>query len=356
MEGFTLELVGSSLGQVGGTVLAVVLLVVVLEGGFFVAARALKQRGVRLPNSLPYMLIAPAFIGLALLVFYPILYNLFLAFTDMGLRRFGFDRGMTWSLGNAWNNLVTLFTQPVLQRQTFFPVLLRTFLWTFIQVSFHVSFGLFLAILLNRPMKMRGIYRTLLLVPWAVPQVIAVLAWRGEFNFEFGFVNVLLQRLGFDAVQWFSQPVANFVAFNIVNIWLGIPFMAVVLLGGLQSIDGTYYEAAEIDGASKWMQFRNVTLPLIQPVMTPAVILGVIWTFNQFNVPFLLNPSRLETSDILVTALFRAAFEYNRYGFASMFAIAIFVILLFFTVSYMRITRFSPSRSIIGNVPKAVGE
>ena len=106
-----------------------------------------------------------------------------------------------------------------------------------------------------------------------------------------------------------------------VNVWLGIPFMMVILLGGLQSIPTDLYEAAEIDGASSRQSFRHITLPLLQPVMTPAIILGVVWTFNNFNVPFVLNQNELETSDTLVTALFRAAFQYNRYGFAGAFAV-----------------------------------
>jgi len=213
-------------------------------------------------------------------------------------------------------------------------------LWTIIQVVSHVTLGLGLAMLMNRPMKLRGLYRTLIIVPWAIPQVIAVLAWRGEFHYEYGFLNLMLTRMGFEAIQWKINSVWNFVAMNLTNIWLGVPFMMVILLGGLQSIPETYYEAANVDGANKWDKFRHITLPLIQPVMTPAVVLGVIWTFNNFNVPFLINAEyELETSDILVTALFRSAFEYSRYGFAAAFSLVIFAILMIFCIAYMRIVK-----------------
>lgn len=352
MQALTAEVFGRSISEIGVTVLAVIALVVVVEVGlFFLLKRALKWK-----FALPVMLVAPAFIGLAILVAYPILYNFWLSFSNMSLRRFTPERGMTVGLAEAWDNIKTVFTEPVLKQQHFFPVFLRTVLWTFVQVAVHVTFGMFLAILLNRPMKMRGIYRTLLLFPWAIPQLIAVLAWRGEFNYEYGYINVILERLGFDRISWMTDPVANFVAFNVVNFWLGIPFMTVILLGGLQSIDHTYYEAAEIDGANKARQFRLVTLPLIQPVLTPAVILGVIWTFNLFVVPFMINQNELETSDILVTALFRAAFEYNSYGFASMFAVIIFLLLLGFSIAYMRITGFNPRATIGGRISTTVGE
>ena len=118
-------------------------------------------------------------------------------------------------------------------------------------------------------------------------RVIAALAWRCEFHYQYGFVNILLEKLGFQAVQWMSDPFWAFIAVVVVNIWLGIPFMMVTILGGLQSISPDYYDAAQIDGASGWQQFRFITLPLLNPILTPAIILGVIWTFNNFNVIYL---------------------------------------------------------------------
>ncbi len=107
----------------------------------------------------------------------------------------------------------------------------------------------------------------------------------------------------------------------------------------MQSISGEYYEAAEMDGAGGVQQLRHITLPLIQPVLTPAIILGTIWTFNNFNVPFFINENELETSDTLVTALFRSAFQYfNRYGVSAAFAFVIFGILLVFSLLYIRLT------------------
>lgn len=247
--------------------------------------------------------------------------------------------GPVFGVQQAIDNFTAIFTKPVLKQVYFFPVLWRTIVWTGIQVPAHVIFGLGLAMLLNRPMKLRGLYRTLIIVPWAIPQVIAILAWRGEFHSQYGFFNIMLTALHLPGIEWKTNPFWNFVAINMTNIWLGIPFMMVILLGGLQSIDSTMYEAADVDGAKKWEKFRHITLPMMQPVMTPAIVLGVIWTFNNFNVPFLLNDNELESSDILVTALFRAAFEYNRYGFAAAFAVIIFLILLVFCLIYMRLVK-----------------
>ncbi len=322
------EVLVKSLTEVGTTVLYVLIGTAILEAVLYlVLMRWLKYR-----YAMPFMLLAPAIVGLATLTVYPLLWELRLSFTNMSLRAFKDPQfiGLT--------NYVRVFTEPVLKQTYFFPLLGRTILWTVINVTFHVVGGMILALLLNRPMRGKGIYRMFLIVPWAVPQVIAVLAWRGEFHYEFGFINIILRQLGMTPVQWLSDPTANFVAMCITNIWLGIPFMMVILLGGLQSIAGDYYEAAEIDGANGWQKFWMVTVPLMRPVTTPVIILGTVWTFNNFNIPFFINQNELESSDILVTGLFRAAFQYNRYGFSAAFAFVIFAILLAYSVLYLKTT------------------
>ncbi|MGA2615855.1 MAG: sugar ABC transporter permease [Spirochaetia bacterium] len=331
MKSLTPEIVGSSLGQVGLTLLLLIAGVVLIEFVvYLLSSRVLKAR-----NALVHMLLAPAIIGLALLVIYPIAWEVVLAFSNMSLRHF---RDPTFGLGQAAANFSLIFTAPVLKQVYFFPVFLRTVLWTAIQVTFHVTLGLGLALLLNRRLLLKGLYKVLLVIPWAIPQVISCLTWRGEYHYEYGFVNIILRDIGIPAIQWKSSALWNFVAMNITNIWLGVPFMMVICLGGLQSISKEYYEAAKMDGATGWRRLRSISLPLMAPILTPAVILGVIWTFNNFNVPYFINENNLETSDILVTALFRAAFEYNRYGFSAAFAIVIFLVLFVFSAFYIRFT------------------
>lgn len=325
----TNEVILKSLSEVGSTVLWILAGTVLIEALlYYILVKWLKYK-----YALPFMLLAPAAIGLIALVIYPLIWELRLSFTNMSLRAFKDPQFI------GFKNYVRVFTEPVLKQKMFFPLLGQTILWTVVNITFHVGGGLILAMLLNRKMKGKGIYRTLLILPWAIPQVIAVLAWRGEFNYSYGYFNIILTRLGLTPVQWMTDPTANFIAMCLTNIWLGIPFMSVTLLGGLQSISNEYYEAAEMDGANGWQQFRNITLPLIQPVLTPAILLGTFWTFNNFNVPFFINQNELESSDIMVTGLFRAAFQYNRYGFSAAFAFVIFTLLLIFTIFYMRYTR-----------------
>ena len=324
----TSEVILKSLSEVGSTVLIILAGTVVIEGLLYL----LLVKWLKYKYALPFMLLAPAAIGLIALVIYPLIWELRLSFTNMSLKAFKDPQFI------GFKNYIRVFTEPVLKQKMFFPLLGQTVLWTVINITFHVGGGLFLAMLLNRNMRGRGIYRTLLILPWAIPQVIAVLAWRSEFNFTYGYFNIILTRIGLQPVQWMTDPTANFIAMCLTNIWLGIPFMSVTLLGGLQSISQEYYEAAEMDGANGWQQFKNITMPLLQPVITPAILLGTFWTFNNFNVPFFINQNELESSDIMVTGLFRAAFQYNRYGFSAAFAFVIFALLLIFTVFYTRYT------------------
>jgi arabinogalactan oligomer/maltooligosaccharide transport system permease protein len=332
----SLDAVTTAIGQVGLTLLVIAGIVVVLEGLLYL----LLVRVIKTRYAIPIMLVAPAALGLAILIGYPLLWELNVSFTSMSLRNFkdpGF-LGIANDMFVGLDNYIEVFTMPVLKLTGFWQLLGQTILWTFINVFFHVTLGMALALLLHRKMRGKGIYRALIILPWAVPQIIALLIWRTEYNFEYGAVNQLLAFVGLGPYPWLSDPMWNFAAMVITNVWLGVPFMMVIILGGLQSIPYDYYEAAEIDGASSRQSFRRITLPLLRPVLTPAIILGTVWTFNNINVPFFINQNELETSDILVTALFRQAFQYNRYGDAAAFAFVIFLLLLAFTVVYIRRT------------------
>lgn len=331
-----LDAVTTAIGQVGLTLIVIAAVVVALEGLLYL----LLIRVIKTKYAVPIMLVAPAALGLLILIGYPLLWELNVSFTKMSLRNFkdpGF-LGLANDMFLGLDNYVEVFTKPVLKLTGFWQLFAQTVIWTSINIFFHVSLGMGLALLLHRKMRGKGIYRALIILPWAVPQVIALLIWRTEYNFEFGAVNQLLGLIGLGPYPWLSDPFWNFTAMVVTNVWLGVPFMMVIILGGLQSIPYDYYEAAEIDGASSRQAFRRITLPLLRPVLTPAIILGTVWTFNNINVPYFINQNELETSDILVTALFRQAFQYNRYGDAAAFAFVVFAILLVFTVFYIRRT------------------
>ncbi|MCX5970978.1 MAG: sugar ABC transporter permease [Coprothermobacterota bacterium] len=284
-------------------------------------------------NRLAYLLLIPAFVVICATVIYPFIYAFNLATTDTNMYNINSPTKQPQFVGLG--NFGEIFSNP-----EFYTVLGRTILWTVVNVICHVAFGLWLAVLLNRNLKMRGLYRTLLVLPWAIPQLIVAMMWKNEFNTQYGSINLILQSIGLPAIPWLTDPFWAFIAVCITNIWLGIPFMMVIILGGLQSISPEYYEAAQIDGATAWQQFRNITIPFLKPVLTPAIILGTVWTFNNLNIIYLITKGGPNNgTQILVTYVYRAAFDFYRYGYAAAFSVVIFLILLIFCLFYIRATR-----------------
>ncbi|ERT69924.1 MULTISPECIES: carbohydrate ABC transporter permease [Cetobacterium] len=286
----------------------------------------MSGKGRLVGKNTPYLFIAPAFIVMAIMVFYPLGYGFWLSLTNMSLRTFK-NPGFV-----GLQNYIRVFQDPEV-----LATFIRTIIWTFVNVFFHVTIGLFLAILLNRKLPGKSILRVFLIIPWAMPQYIAALTWKGMFNQNFGAINLMLGWFGIQNLPWLSDPKLTFYAAIITNIWLGFPFMMMITLGGLQSIPAELYEAADIDGASPWSKFKDITLPLLKPTLTPAIILGTIWTFNMLNIIIILagGYGNKETQ-ILVTDVYRLAFNFYRYGFAAAYSVLIFLFLLVFSVIYVR--------------------
>lgn len=286
-------------------------------------------------NSFPYFLALPAFIVMIIVIFYPFFYNVILSFSNMNLRHIN-----DWSIIGL-NQYIKVFSEPI-----FYTVFLKTIIWTVVNVFFHVLIGVTLALILNRKIPGKQIFRTLLILPWAIPQYIVALTWRGMFNYEYGAINLIITKyLSLTPVEWLKSPLEAFIAVIITNIWLGFPFMMIIALGALQSIPYELYEAADIEGARWYHKIWHITIPLIRPVMIPAITLGIIWTFNNLNVVWLVSNAG-EPSDqthILVSYVYKAAFNLYRYSYAAAFSMIIFFILLIMSFSFLKRTRATES-------------
>jgi arabinogalactan oligomer / maltooligosaccharide transport system permease protein len=281
-----------------------------------------------------YMLITPAFLLLMGVVFYPFIYNIVISFSNMNLRHI-----KDWELIGFKQYYKVFFesTQP-----DFYVIFLKTVVWTVVNVFFHVTVGVALALILNQKIKGRSVFRMLLILPWAVPQYIVALTWRGMFNYEYGSINLIITKyLNMPGIEWLKNPTEAFMACILTNIWLGFPFMMVIALGGLQSIPHELYEAADIDGAKWWDKVKNITIPLLKPVMIPAITLGIVWTFNNLNIVWLVSNGG-EPSDqthILVSFVYKAAFNLYRYGYAAALSMIIFIVLLIMSLTFMKRTK-----------------
>jgi arabinogalactan oligomer/maltooligosaccharide transport system permease protein len=298
-----------------------------------------------------WAMVLPTVFVLAVLVMYPLVQGVWQSFTNLteGNQQ---DVICTKTLGGGetckdnpnqaefvgLDNYVDLLTG---ERGRFWEQFTNTLVWTVACVFFHFTIGMSLAVLLQRRFKGRSLYRVLLIVPWAVPSFVSAFAWKFMFNQRFGLINSTLEAIGLDPVEWFSHRWTALFACIVTNIWMGVPFMMVALLGGLQSINQDLYEAASLDGASPWQQFRNVTLPGLRPVSQTVVLLGTIWTFNMFPVIYFVSGGEpAGQSEILVTGAFRAAFEGLRnYSLAATYGVLILSMLIVYASVYRRALR-----------------
>ena len=303
----------------------VVSLIALLNYGRYIDVKA-----GRLHAKSAHVYIAPAMLALAVLTFYPVLYGFWLSFTDADATRLG-DQSFVGLV-----NFIEVFTASGFLRVTLF-----TLVWTVVNVSAHIGLGLFLAMVLQYG-NIRGttVYRTVLLLPWAIPSYISVLVWRGMFQPE-GLVNDVL---GTD-LNFLSDPTGAQVVVIFVNIWLGVPFMMMSLSGALQALPKEMYEAAKLDGVGSWDTFRHLTLPNLKSALVPLSLLGFIWTFNMFNVIYLLTDGGPDLyfgepgqTDILITYVYDVAFRDGAYGVAAAWSVVIFLMLLAFSWSYMKRT------------------
>ncbi|MFD5562677.1 carbohydrate ABC transporter permease [Kitasatospora griseola] len=289
-----------------------------------------------------YAMVAPVVVVLGALVGYPLVRGFYLTLTNATSLNVGRQIGVNHIPDSfdfvGLDNYADVLWGPTAYDR-FWSHFIWTVVWTVTCVVLHYSIGLGLAMLLNREMRGRSVYRLVLILPWAVPTFVTVFSWRLMLA-DGGAVNGLLSMLHLPEPGWLSDPLAQKFAAILVNTWVGVPFMMISLLGGLQSIPAELYEAAEMDGATAWQRFRHVTLPGLRTVSSTVVLLGVIWTFNQFAIIFLLFGSGAPDAQILVTWAFRLGFGQQPadYAQSATYGILLLSILIVFTGFYRRWT------------------
>ncbi|MBN2258220.1 MAG: sugar ABC transporter permease [Anaerolineaceae bacterium] len=313
-----------------------------------------------------WLYILPSALLMLLITFLPQIYQIWMSFTDYRIKnlRFNIFNSATWEKYLPdWvgiQNYIKILTGDLaIENYDFSRLLLFNITWTVVNVVFHVTLGVLIAMALNEKFLIgRRIYRALFVLPWAIPGYIAALTWKNLFDDRFGALNQLLgvinttfgTSLPVDT-RWLEvtmPPIGGLLAFLPVafycllaaNIWLGWPFMTVVATGALQSIPNDLYEAADMDGANAWQRFWDVTVPMIRPAMVPAIMMGTIWTFNNFSVIYFISKGGpFGRTEILITQAFKLVYEQRIYGVAAAFSFVVAAILLIITLINNRVTR-----------------
>ena len=280
-------------------------------------------------NKRAYLYSALSLLLILVVVVFPILYTAYISLTNMNLYHwFNFD------FVGLENYKEALFVFD----SGFLAALLRTVLWTALNMALQLTIAFGVASLLNSPnLKGKGIYKTILMFPWAMPGYVSILLWKtGMFNSTFGLLNQWMQKLGLGMVRWLANDVSAFLCCTAVNLWLALPFMIMIIDGALQSVDRSLYETALLNGATRLQKTAYITVPLIKPVIGPAVIITVFTTFKQFDVVYLLtqqagSPSGANIHTILTYA-YENAFITSNYGYSSAVSIIIFLLMIAFTL------------------------
>lgn len=276
-----------------------------------------------------YAWAAPSLILILMIVVFPILYTGYISFTNMNVYHWTNYSFIGWK--NYADALLVL-------DNGFLKSLWMTVLWTVASMVLQLVIAFVLASLLNvKGLRLKNVYKTLLIFPWAMPGYVSILLWKtGMFNSQFGLLNQWCQKIGFDPVHWLSSDFSAFWCCTLVNLWLALPFMITIIDGALQSIDQSFYESAVLDGANWLERTFYITVPMIKPIIGPSVVITVFTTFKQFDVVYLLTQqvgaktgANIHT---IMTYAYENAFITNNYGYSSAVSIIIFLILIVFSL------------------------
>lgn len=219
----------------------------------------------------------------------------------------------------------------------FLEALLTTIIWTVLNMVIQLAAGFFIALGLNaKGLKLKRIYKTLLMVPWAMPAYISILLWRvGMFNTEFGILNKFLKLIGLGKVDFLASNGIAFMSCMVLNLWMALPFMISTIDGALQSVDGNLYESATLDGAGFWTKVCRITVPSIRPIVAPAAVMTTFITFKQFDIIYLLTQQKGymtgATLNTVITYAHQNAFVSNNYGLSSAVSMLLFVVIILFS-------------------------
>ena len=269
---------------------------------------------------LGWILVTPALAVLLVFIAYPFLYGLWLSLTDSQGGNLGSFVGLT--------NFISLWKDSIF-RQT----VVNSFNYTIVTLIFKTALGMVMALLLNRSAAIRNILRAALLLPWIVPTVLGALAWFMLFDSTFSPLSWTLIKLGLvkENIAFLGDPRLAMGCLILVNVWRGVPFFGISLLAALQSVPADLYEAATVDGANSWQQFRNITVPMLEPVLVVVILLSMIWTFSDFQLIYVLTQGGpADSTHVFATLAYQVGLGAAQMGVGAAISVAMFPVLAIF--------------------------
>ncbi len=280
----------------------------------------------RSPVTNPYLLVLPGFLLAAFIILWPLYQLGTISLSEVN--RFGQLRGFA-----GLDNYIAVFTDP-----DFLGALWRTLVWTVGIVFGSLIISVPVALILNEDFYGRSLARVIVMLPWAVSLTMTAIVWRWALNGESGMLNSGLQAIGIidTNIQWLARASTAFPVQILIGVLVTIPFTTTIFLGGLSSISDDLYEAARLEGASRWQAFRQITLPLIRPFLNISIVLNMIYVFNSFPIIWATTQGGpANSTDILVTYLYKLGFRFGKLGEASALSVMMFALLLIFTITYV---------------------
>ena len=283
------------------------------------------RRGVPLPEGLfAWLLIVPALLFISFIVAWPLVETIRLSFTDA-------DLGGESYIGVA--NYAELFSS-----SKFYGIVGRTFYWMFLAVTLKLVMGLIGATLLNAAVPGKALFRILVMPPWVIPIAIGVIGWKWLYNGYFGLISGLLQEFGLveDRIALLATKTSAFYSAIVTDVWVGTPMVTLFFLAAMQGVSRDLYEAAWVDGAGRWYRFRRITIPQIMPVIVSMALLSAIWTFNSFEIIWILTEGgpRGATTTLIIDT-YKVAISSQRFGEGAARAVVIVVLLATFSLAYL---------------------
>lgn len=304
-----------------------------------------------------YLYLVPAFLVMGIITLYPLLFQVWMSFTDFGIQNLRVGSEPPNWVGTQ-NYVNVLSSQLAIPNFYFLRIILYNLWWAFANVAIHVVLGVAIAVLLNtKGLKFKRVYRALFIIPVVIPPIIVATVWRNMYDPDYGAINLGLAAMGkvlgmspeafridwmrqvADPIPFIPLPLA-FFGMLITNTWLGWPLNSVVATGALQSIPNELYEAAEIDGANGRQKFKHITMAYLRPAMIPYAIYGFVITFNLFHLSYFMSQGGpFGRTELLVTQAYRLVNERQLYGVGASFAVIMFFILLVVTLITNRMAK-----------------